>query len=167
MTEPSVATTLLESLRQSGLKLAVAESLTGGQIASTIVDVPGASDVFLGGVVAYATAAKTGMLGLSPALLESRGAVDADVAAELARACAERFATSCGVSQEIVLGVSSTGVAGPGAQDGKPAGTVYVAACLGESIRVLEFHFAGDRAEVRKQATAEALRLADSLLSQL
>ncbi len=85
----------------------------------------------------------------------------------MASASAERFATSCGVSQDIVLGVSSTGVAGPGAQDGKPAGTVYVAACLGESIRGLEFHFAGDRAEVRKQATVEALKLADSLLSQL
>ena len=167
MTEPLLAASLIESLRARGLKVAVAESLTGGQIASTIVDVPGASDVFLGGVVAYATAAKTGMLGLSPALLESRGAVDADVAAELARACAERFATGCGVSQDIVLGVSSTGVAGPGAQDGKPAGTVYVAACLGESIQVLDFHFEGDRNQVREQATQSALGLAVSLLRQL
>ena len=167
MTEPLLAASLVESLRARGLKVAVAESLTGGQIASTIVDVPGASDVFLGGVVAYATAAKTGMLGLSPALLESRGAVDADVAAELARACAERFATSCGVSKDNVLGVSSTGVAGPGAQDGKPAGTVYVAACLGESIQVLDFHFEGDRNQVREQATQSALGLAVSLLRQL
>ena len=167
MTEPLLAASLIDSLRARGLKVAVAESLTGGQIASTIVDVPGASDVFLGGVVAYATAAKTGMLGLSPALLESRGAVDADVAAEMARACAERFATSCGVSQDIVLGVSSTGVAGPGAQDGKPAGTVYVAACLGESIQVLDFHFEGDRNQVREQATQSALGLAVSLLRQL
>ncbi len=88
MTEPLLAEALIESLRQRGLKLAVAESLTGGQIASTIVDVPGASDVFLGGVVAYATAAKTGILGISTGLLESRGAVDADVAAEMARGCA-------------------------------------------------------------------------------
>ena len=167
MTEPLLAASLIDSLRARGLKVAVAESLTGGQIASTIVDVPGASDVFLGGVVAYATAAKTGMLGLSPALLESRGAVDADVAAELARACAERFATSCGVSKDNVLGVSSTGVAGPGAQDGKPAGTVYVAACLGESIQVLDFHFEGDRNQVREQATQSALGLAVSLLRQL
>jgi nicotinamide-nucleotide amidase len=167
MTEPSLAATLIESLRQRGLKLAVAESLTGGQIASAIVDVPGASDVFLGGVVAYATAAKTGMLGISTGLLESRGAVDADVAAEMARSCAERFASSCGVAKDIVLGVSSTGVAGPASQDGKPAGTVFVAACLGENIQVLEFHIAGGRAEVRAQATEEAIKLAGSLLSQL
>lgn len=167
MTEPLLAASLVESLRARGLKVAVAESLTGGQIASTIVDVPGASDVFLGGVVAYATAAKTGMLGLSPALLESRGAVDADVAAEMARSCAERFASSCGVAKEIVLGVSSTGVAGPASQDGKPAGTVFIAVSLGENIQVAEFHFDGGRAEVRTQATAEALKLAGWLLSQL
>jgi nicotinamide-nucleotide amidase len=167
MTEPLLAAALIESLRQSGLKLAVAESLTGGQIASTIVDVPGASDVFLGGVVAYATAAKTGMLGLSPALLETRGAVDAAVATEMARGCAERFANSCGVAKDIVLGVSSTGVAGPASQDGKPAGTVFLAVCLGENIQVNEFLFDGGRAEVRNQATAEALKLAGSLLSQL
>jgi nicotinamide-nucleotide amidase len=167
MTEPSLAATLIESLRQRGLKLAVAESLTGGQIASAIVAVPGASDVFLGGVVAYATAAKTGMLGISPTLIEGRGAVDADVAAEMSRACAERFATSCGVSIDNVLGVSSTGVAGPASQDGKPAGTVFVAACLGKNVQVLKFHFAGDRAEVRAQATEEAIKLAGSLLSQL
>jgi nicotinamide-nucleotide amidase len=167
MTEPSLAAALIDSLRLRGLKMAVAESLTGGQIASTIVDVPGASDVFLGGVVAYATAAKKGMLGLSPALLETRGAVDADVAAEMARSCAERFADSCGVAKDRVLGISSTGVAGPASQDGKPAGTVFVAACLGENIQVLEFHFVGDRTQVRNQATAEALNLAGSLLSQL
>jgi nicotinamide-nucleotide amidase len=167
MTEPLLAEALIESLRQRGLKLAVAESLTGGQIASTIVDVPGASDVFLGGVVAYATAAKTGMLGISTGLLESRGAVDADVAAEMARGCAESFASSCGVAKDIVLGVSSTGVAGPASQDGKPAGTVFLAACLGENIQVTEFLFDGGRAEVRNQATAEALKLAGWLLSQL
>ncbi len=167
MTEPLLAAELIDSLRLRGLKLAAAESLTGGQIASTIVDVPGASDVFLGGVVAYATAAKTGMLGLSPALLETHGAVDADVAAEMARSCAERFAAACGVSKDIVLGVSSTGVAGPGSQAGKSAGTVFVAACLGENIQVLEFHFAGDRNQVREQATVEALKLGGALLSQL
>ena len=167
MTEPLLAEALIESLRQRGLKLAVAESLTGGQIASTIVDVPGASDVFLGGVVAYATAAKTGMLGISTELLESRGVVDADVAAEMARSCAERFANSCGVAKDNVLGVSSTGVAGPATQDGRPAGTVFVAVCIGENIQVAEFLFDGGRAEVRTQATAEALKLAGSLLSQL
>lgn len=167
MTEPSLASELIDSLRLRGLKLAAAESLTGGQIASAIVDVPGASDVFLGGVVAYATAAKTGMLGVSPALLESRGAVDADVAAEMARSCAERFAAGCGVSKDTVLGISSTGVAGPGSQDGKSAGTVFVAACLGENIQVLEFHFAGDRNQVREQTTLEALKLGGALLSQL
>jgi nicotinamide-nucleotide amidase len=65
------------------------------------------------------------------------------------------------------LGVSSTGVAGPGPQDGKPAGTVYVAVCLGENIQVLEFQFVGDRDEVREQSTSEALKLASSLLSEL
>ena len=167
MTDSLLAEALIESLRQRGLKLAVAESLTGGQIASAIVDVPGASDVFLGGVVAYATAAKTGMLGVSTKLLESRGAVDADVAAEMARACAERFANSCGVAKANVLGGSSTGVAGPASQDGKSAGTVFIAVCLGENIQVTEHHFDGNRAEVRTQTTAAAIRLAGLPLSQL
>ncbi|MFM2433416.1 MAG: hypothetical protein RI974_156, partial [Actinomycetota bacterium] len=81
--------------------------------------------------------------------------------------CAERFASSCGVVNDNVLGVSSTGVAGPASQDGKPAGAVFLAACLGENIQVAEFLFQGGRAEVRNQATAEALKLAGSLLSQL
>ena len=167
MNQRGLASELVDALRLRNLKLAVAESLTGGQIASSIVDVPGASDVFLGGVVAYATAVKAGMLGVSIDLLEARGAVDPDVAAEMARTCAELFANSCGISPQRVLGVSSTGVAGPGPQDGKPAGTVYVAVCLGENIQVLDFQFVGDRDQVREQSTSEALKLASSLLSEL
>ena len=167
MTEVLPASELIEQLRRLGLKLAVAESLTGGQVASAIVDVSGASDVFLGGVVAYATAAKTGMLGISADLVETVGVVDADVAVEMARSCAAGFAKSCGVLSSSVLGVSTTGVAGPASQDGKPAGTVFVAVCLGENIQVRDFYFAGGRKQVRSQATAEALKLAQALLSQL
>jgi len=167
VTNVRIAAEVIDALRARNLKLAVAESLTGGQIASAVVDVPGASDVFLGGVVAYATAAKTGMLGLPIDLLEAHGAVHPGVAAEMARSCAELFANSCGVSTERVLGVSSTGVAGPGTQDGQAAGTVFVAAHLAGNIQVSEFHFLGDRAEVREQATSKALELAHSLLSQL
>ncbi len=164
MSQVELAADVINRLRQRGLKLAIAESLTGGQISSSIVSVAGASDVFLGAVVAYATAAKTGMLGVSPSLLEARGAVDADVAIEMAKGVALRFAQSCDLGAEIVVGLASTGVAGPSEQDGQAPGTVFLAACLGESIHAQQFDFKGDRAQVRDAASEAALNLVQSLL---
>lgn len=118
-TSAETAAQLVRALGQQGRTLAVAESLTGGLVASTIVGVPGASTVFRGGVVAYATEVKASVLGVDAGLLERVGAVDSDVADEMALGVARLLGAD--------YGLATTGVAGPDPQDGQPVGTVYVA----------------------------------------
>ncbi|WP_309134515.1 CinA family protein [Cellulomonas sp.] len=146
------ARALLAALGRRGLTLAVAESLTGGQVAATLVDVPGASAVLRGGVVAYATDLKASLLGVDPALLAERGPVDPDVA----RAMADGVRARLGAD----VGLATTGVAGPGAQDGHPAGTVHVAVTAPDGAVTRALLLTGDRAAVRAGATAAVLALA-------
>ena len=119
------ASALLARLRERGWTLAVAESLTGGMLASTIVDVPGASLSFRGGVVAYATDVKRSVLGVDPDLLATRGAVDPEVAHAMAQGVRRMLRTD--------VGIATTGVAGPDAQDGQPVGTVWISVVTPES----------------------------------
>lgn len=153
-----VAQRVLDVLRGRGETLAVAESLTGGLLAATIVDVPGASRVFRGGLVVYATDLKSTLAGVPADLLGERGAVDPDVAAALA-AGARRV---CGAD----WGLGTTGVAGPDPQDGVPVGTVFVAAAGpsgGPVVRRLTLP--GERAAIRSGAVAAALTVLGDLLS--
>lgn len=140
----SAAARMLDALEARGLSLAVAESLTGGLVQAAIVDVPGASRSFRGGVVAYASEAKASVLGVDAALLAERGAVDPCVATAMARAVARLLGAD--------VGLATTGVAGPGPEDGIAPGTVFVAAVLGPRERVLELSLGGDRHEVRTAA---------------
>lgn len=151
------AAEILQLLEAKGYKLAVAESLTGGLLASAIVDVPGASKVFLGGVVAYDSQLKQSLLHVSAALLKSRCAVDAEVAVAMARGVRELAAEAAHLSLGEVIGVATTGVAGPDTQDGKPAGLVYLAiAGLGDS-EANELRFQGNRQQIREATVAAAL----------
>jgi len=136
-----------------GESLAVAESLTGGLLAAAIVDVPGASAVFRGGLVVYATDLKESLAGVPAALLAARGPVDPEVALALAEGARAR----CGAD----WGLATTGVAGPDPQGGVPVGTVYVAVAGPEPpvTRVRSLVAAGDRAAVRRAAVAAALEL--------
>ncbi|ROS77164.1 CinA family protein [Cellulomonas sp. PhB143] len=153
-----LAAAVLSVLRERGLTLGTAESLTGGLLASTLVDVPGASDVLRGGVVAYATEVKASVLGVDAALLAARGAVDPDVALAMARGACEVLGAD--------IGVATTGVAGPEPQDGAAVGTVYVAvhavpgpargAVAGTPL-VRRAEHPGDRAAVRGAAVTDAL----------
>jgi len=146
---------LLAALRARGETLAVAESLTGGLLAATIVDVPGASRVFRGGLVVYATELKATLAGVPADLLAERGPVDPDVAAHLARGARER----CGAS----WGLSTTGVAGPEPQGGAPVGTVFVAVSGPvNQVRAPVLH--GSRTQIRAGAVAAALDLLASVL---
>lgn len=153
MAEPSrTATELLAALRERHLMIAVAESLTGGLVTSALVDVPGASLVLRGGVVAYATDLKGTLLDVDRDLLAARGAVDPDVAAAMARGVAQLLGAD--------MGIATTGVAGPGSQDGHPAGTVHVATWGPSGAVVWSRSLPGDREAVRLAARDLALDLA-------
>ncbi|WP_088285161.1 CinA family protein [Kineosporia sp. A_224] len=154
-----LAREVVTTLTARGLTLATAESLTGGLLAARVVDVPGASAVLRGGVVAYATDLKHLLLGVDADLLAARGAVDPDVAAAMALGVRERLGAD--------VGVATTGVAGPDPQDGHAAGTVFVAVSLSPALaaggagggRVVPLLLAGDRTAIRTATVAEALGL--------
>jgi nicotinamide-nucleotide amidase len=145
------AAAAVHSLVERGETLAVAESLTGGLVAATVVEIPGVSAVFRGGLVVYATDLKHSLAGVPADLLDERGPVDPDVAVALARGARER----CGAD----WGLATTGVAGPEPQGGKPVGTVYVAVAgpVGEQVRHLQLD--GPRAAVRTASVTAALEL--------
>jgi nicotinamide-nucleotide amidase len=138
-------------LAERGETLACAESLTGGLVAATLVEIPGVSAVFRGGLVVYATDLKHALAGVPAALLAERGPVDPDVALALAAGARER----CGAD----WGVATTGVAGPEPQDGKPVGLVFgaVAGPFGATVR--QWKLAGNRAVIRSESVTSVLAL--------
>jgi nicotinamide-nucleotide amidase len=143
---------VLEVLRGRGLHLAVGESCTAGLVAARVADIPGSSDVLLGGVIAYADEVKGTLLGVPAALLAEHGAVSAEVA----RAMAEGARTATGAE----VGIAVTGVAGPGGgSERKPVGLVYLHVSAPGLERGEELHLIGDRAQVREWATVAALHL--------
>lgn len=132
------------------LTVAIAESCTGGLVATTITDVPGSSGYFLGGIVAYADESKTDLLGVPGATLAAHGAVSAQVARAMALAVRERFGAS--------LAASVTGVAGPGGGSAdKPVGLTYVAVAGAEGAAVRRFAWNGDRASNRRDSVRTVL----------
>ncbi len=151
------AAEVLNQLAARGATLAVAESLTGGLLAAALVEVPGASKVFRGGLVVYATDLKETLAGVPAQLLADRGPVDPDVAVALAAGARER----CGAD----WGVATTGVAGPETQRGVPVGTVFVAASGPSGAAVRRFTLDGDRAAIRSAAVAAALDLLGTALA--
>jgi nicotinamide-nucleotide amidase len=148
----TTAPELVALLRRRGWTLAVAESLTGGAVTSAVVSVPGASAVLRGGVVAYATDLKAALLGVDRALLERVGAVDPEVAAQMAQGVRQRLGAD--------VGLATTGVAGPEGQDGHPPGEVHVAVATPDAVQVRSLRLDGDRSAVRDAACAAVLRCA-------
>jgi nicotinamide-nucleotide amidase len=144
--DASMESVVLDLCRARGLTLATAESLTGGLIASRLTGVPGASDVFRGGVVAYASEVKFEVLGVSPGPVISEEA-----------ACA-MAAGACRVLGADVS-VAVTGVAGPSPQEGQPVGTVWMATCVGEDAAAVAVRLPGDRDRVRQFSTISVLNL--------
>jgi nicotinamide-nucleotide amidase len=157
--ERSVAELVLDLCRARGLTLATAESCTGGLVAARLTDVPGASNVVVGGVVAYSNEVKTRELGVPEELIAEHGAVSAEVAAAMA----------AGVRKElgVDVGIAVTGIAGPeGGTEEKPVGLVYhhVSAPDGEEGR--HFSLPADRDTIRSRATVAALHLARRVLAR-
>ena len=150
---------VLAACRGRGLSLAAAESCTGGLVAARLTSVPGSSDVFRGGVVAYADDVKRAELGVPEEVLASHGAVSAETAAAMAAGARER------VGADVAVAV--TGIAGPGGgTPEKPVGLVYLHAESPEGSVGRELNLPGDRAAVRGRATAAALHLVRTLLAQ-
>ncbi|MBV8198479.1 MAG: competence/damage-inducible protein A [Candidatus Eremiobacteraeota bacterium] len=145
------ASAVEQALRQRGLTLAVAESCTGGRIAAALTGVAGASKSFLGAIVAYDNAVKLGELDVSPATLESHGAVSAQVAAEMARGVRRRLGAA--------VGLAITGVAGPsGGTAAKPVGLIWLALDDGTwDTQTLRLELSGDREAIQERATTIAL----------
>ncbi|MEO5744368.1 MAG: nicotinamide-nucleotide amidohydrolase family protein [Terracoccus sp.] len=148
----ATASDLVRHLTDVGETVACAESLTGGLVAAALADVPGASAVLRGGVVAYAADLKVSLLGVPAALIERVGTVHRDVALTLADGARARLGAT--------WGLSTTGVAGPGPAEGKPAGTVYVAVAGPSGTVARELRLKGSRADIRCETVGAVLRLA-------
>jgi PncC family amidohydrolase len=139
-------------LRTRGLKLATAESCTGGLIADRITDVPGSSDYFLGGFVAYAYEAKVACLGVSWDTLHQFGAVSRETALEMARGAR----TALGAD----IAVSVSGIAGPGGGlPEKPVGTTWIGLVTPEGEQAQVFYWKGNRRENKEQSAEAAMKM--------
>lgn len=137
-------------LSDKGLTIAVAESCTGGYLASEITDVPGSSHYMLGGVVAYSNQSKTDLLGVDPAIIEKNGAVSQETALAMARGVKERFGSD--------IGVSTTGIAGPGGgTKEKPVGLVWMGFCMNDKEFALKAQFSKDRILNKQRASIVVL----------
>jgi len=157
---PTAAADLVARLTAAGKTVAVAESLTGGLVAAALTDIPGASLVVRGGILAYATDVKAQVLGVSEVLLAQVGVVDADVA--------EQMASGVRSLMGATYGLATTGVAGPDRVDGKPVGTVYVAVVGPDSSRVKALSLSGDRGDIRAKSVLAVLTLlAEELSAQI
>jgi nicotinamide-nucleotide amidase len=153
-----LAARIVGLLGERGQTVAVAESLTGGLLGAAITDIPGASVVFRGGIIAYATELKAALLGVPAGLLASCGPVHPDVAAAMAAGARDRLGAT--------IGVATTGVAGPDPADGKPPGTVHIAVSAGPCPVTRALALAGGRDEVRRDTVEQSLWLLWNVLGE-
>jgi len=143
-------------LRAGGHTVATAESLTGGRLAVHLTDVPGASETYRGGVVAYATEVKSSVLQVPAELIDEHGVVSAE--------CAQAMATGARALTGASYALSTTGVAGPAEQEGKAPGTVFVGISGPGLLRTLELDLAGGRRDIQEQTCVHALEALAAIL---
>ncbi len=157
--DDDLAALVLERARRLGRRVGTAESCTGGLVGGRLTEIPGSSDVFVGGVICYADKVKTELLGVDPALIAAEGAVSEPVA----RAMATGAARVLGVD----LAVAVTGIAGPGGgSEAKPVGTVWLAVADRDAVQALLIRVPGDRQNVRTRSAQAALHLLYRTLGQ-
>jgi PncC family amidohydrolase len=160
MTEKAVEVLIGEMVRPLGMKLAVAESCTGGLVGHRITNVPGSSEYFLGGVTAYAYEAKVKLLGVSWDTLTRYGAVSRETVLEMARGARTAL--------EADIGVSVSGIAGPGGgMPEKPVGLTWIGLSASGCEDARSFVFPGNRLEVKEQAAEQALSLLNEYLRRV
>jgi nicotinamide-nucleotide amidase len=156
--DADLADVVLARCRDRKMKLCVAESCTGGMLGARLTAIPGSSDVFVGGVIAYANEVKVRELGVRAEDLEAHGAVSEEVVRQMAVGARRRFGAE--------LSLAITGVAGPaGGTAEKPVGLVWIAAAIGDRVEPRRIQSWGDRQEVRYRAAQAAMDLARRLLS--
>ncbi len=143
-------------LRASGATIATAESLTGGRLAVALTDTPGASETYLGGVVTYATELKKSLLDLDPAIVDGHGVVSSE--------CAQAMAVGAMALAGATYGISTTGVAGPSDQEGKPPGTVFVGIAGPGLLEVVALELSGKRVQIQEGTIREALTAMEGIL---
>jgi nicotinamide-nucleotide amidase len=153
----ALATEIIETLRQRNETLSTAESLTAGAVSSALVTIPGASDVFVGGITAYRDEIKISHLDIDPALIAEHSSISQQCAIEMAKGAMKSFGTT--------WAISTTGVAGPNPLDGHPVGAVWVA-IEGPVSQTIELALSGERESVRNATTASAIATFARILRQ-
>jgi PncC family amidohydrolase len=143
-------------LRAGGQTVATAESLTGGRLAVALTDTPGASETYLGGVVTYATELKASVLDVDEAIIAEHGVVSAE--------CARAMASGIRALTGSGWGISTTGVAGPTDQEGKPPGTVFVGISGPGLLEAVALELSGDRAQIQDRTCREAAEAFEGIL---
>ena len=154
MTELATRVHLL--LRASGATVSTAESLTGGRLAAVFTDTPGASETYRGGVVTYATELKTSLLDVDESIVEEHGVGSPE--------CAKAMASGIRARAGTTYGVSTTGVAGPTEQEGKPVGTVFVGVAGPGLVEAVALELGGKRDQIQDATVREALAAFEDVL---
>jgi PncC family amidohydrolase len=158
--ELSLAEEVGSMLRARGMTVAVAESCTGGRLGDMITSVPGSSDYFLGGVISYSNEAKVSLLGVNAEAIRDDGAVNEAVARQMAEGACRAFGAD--------IGVSTTGIAGPGGgSPSKPVGLVFIALSAGGRTICRRHTFAGTRDDVKSRSSESALALVRDMLAKV
>jgi nicotinamide-nucleotide amidase len=152
-----LAEVVVKKLISANKTLSVAESLTGGGLGAAITEIPGSSQVFLGGITTYSDASKTKLLDVPKRIITKHTAVSEEVAKEMASSARNLFKTD--------YAISTTGVAGPGKAYGKSAGTVWMAIATKKEVIAIELSISGDRATVRNATIESALATFSRILS--
>jgi len=148
----SQAAKILKKLRKKNLKLAIAESCTGGLLTALLTSISGASDIFERGFITYSNQSKIELLGVKKSSLEKFGAVSAQVAREMAAGALKNSHGN--------IAIAITGIAGPKSDDTKkPVGLVYIALAVKNKTEVKEFNFSGSRNQIREDSVAAAIDL--------
>jgi nicotinamide-nucleotide amidase len=157
--DADLAAVLLDQLRHGRHRLGIAESCTGGMVAERVTNIPGASDTFIGGVVAYADVVKTAALKVPLETLEAHGAVSEETVRAMAEGAQRLFSADCAIAV--------TGIAGPGGgTPDKPVGTVWLAARVHTTAQAVKRMLPGDREEIRRRSAQAGLDLLRRLLAQ-
>lgn len=158
METEKLETRLGAALLRRDYRLVTAESCTGGLLGHWITNVPGSSEYYLGGVIAYANEVKQGLLGVRPETLERHGAVSRETVLEMARGARERFGAV--YRPERVIGVSVSGIAGPGGGTGeKPVGLVWIGLSTPDGDAAYRYVYDGDRIANKEYSARQAIRL--------